>query len=74
MCHTHGRGGHYHTEEVTRSDSKATSVACYQKRSYYREKVSKRGLNPDMTEGIVAITTFNASYQTSWLHLCGKDS
>ena len=26
-----------------------------------------------MTEGMVAATTFNASHQTSWLHLCGED-
>ena len=31
-------------EEATRSDSKATSVARYQKRSYGRERVSKQGL------------------------------
>ena len=29
MCHTHGREDHYRTEEVTRSDNKATSMAHY---------------------------------------------
>ena len=31
------------------------------------------GVSPDMTEGMVAALTFNASHQTSWLHLCGED-
>ena len=31
-------------EEVTRSDNKATSVARYQMRSYYRKRDSRRGL------------------------------
>ena len=26
-----------------------------------------------MTKGMVAAPTFNASHQTSWLHLCGED-
>ena len=26
-----------------------------------------------MTEGMVAVTTFNASHQTFRLHLCGED-
>ena len=44
MCHTHGRGGHYRANEVTPLDSKVTSVARYQRRSYCREKVSEKGL------------------------------
>ena len=36
--------GHYRTEEVTPSDSKATSVAHYHRRSYCRERVSKKRL------------------------------
>ena len=44
MCHTHGRGGHYRVEEVTPSDSKATSMARYQKKSYCRERYSEKGL------------------------------
>ena len=44
MCHTHGYGGHYHVEDVTPSNSKDTSVARYQRRSYYKERVSERRL------------------------------
>jgi len=44
MCHTYVRGGHYHAEEVTRSDNKATLVARYQRRSYYRERAPGMGL------------------------------
>ena len=36
--------GHYCAEEVTPSDSKATLVTYYQRRSYYRERVSEKGL------------------------------
>ena len=43
-CHTHGQGGHYLVEEVAPSDSKATSVAHYQRRSYCRERASEKGL------------------------------
>ena len=49
---------HHHAEEVTPSDSKATSVARPQKRPY-------RGDGADMTEGTVAATTFITSHQTS---------
>ena len=59
-------------EEVTRLNTKATSMAHYQRKSYYRENF-REGVSPDMTEGMVAATTFNASHQTSWLHLCGED-
>ena len=31
------------------------------------------GVSPDMTEGMVVAPTFNASHQTSWLHLCGDN-
>ena len=31
------------------------------------------GVTPDITEGMADTTTFNASHQTSWLHLCGED-
>ena len=37
------------------------------------EKKLRRGVSPDMTEGVVTTSTFNASHQTSWLHLCGED-
>ena len=37
------------------------------------EKKFRRGVSLDMTEGVVAIPIFNASHQTSWLHLCGED-
>ena len=37
------------------------------------EKKLRRGVSPDMTEGVIATPTFNASHQTSWLHLCGED-
>ena len=37
------------------------------------EKEIREGVSLDMTEGMVATTTFNASHQTSWLHLCGED-
>ena len=37
-------GGHYRAEEVTPSNSNATSVTRYQRRSYSREKDSARGL------------------------------
>ena len=36
--------GHYHAVEVTRLDSKVTLVARYQRMSYYKERVSKKGL------------------------------
>ena len=37
------------------------------------EKKFWRGVSPDMTERVVAAPTFNASHQTPWLYLCGKD-
>ena len=37
------------------------------------EKRVRRRASPDMTEGVVATPTFNASHQTSWLHLCRED-
>ena len=37
------------------------------------EKKFRRGISSDMTEGVVAASAFNASHQTSWLHLCGED-
>ena len=37
------------------------------------EKKLRRGVNPDMTEGVVVAPMFNASHQTSWLHLCRED-
>jgi len=37
------------------------------------EKKLRRGIGLDMTEGVVAAPTFNASHQTLWLHLCGED-
>ena len=44
------------------------------RRGHIVERESFReGVGPDMTERMVATTTFNASYQISWLHLCGKD-
>ena len=52
-------------EEVTRSKNKATSMARYQGRSYCRERVSGRRVSPDITEGMVATTTFNAFHQNS---------
>ena len=36
-------------------------------------KSFREGVSPDVTGGMVAAFTFNASHQTSWLHLCGKD-
>ena len=42
-CRIHGRGVHYRVEEAKCSDSKATSVTRYQKRSYRRERTSGRG-------------------------------
>ena len=47
----HDQGGHYYVEEVTRSDSKATSVTRYQRRSYCRERISRRGLALTWLEG-----------------------
>ena len=38
------------------------------------EKKFRRGVRPNMTKGVVAAPTFNASYQTPWLHLCEEDS
>ena len=32
-----------------------------------------RGVSTDMTEGVVAASTFNASHQTPWLHLCKEN-
>ena len=32
-----------------------------------------KGISPDITGGMVATPTFNASHQTFWLHLCGVD-
>ena len=42
------------------------------RRSHCGERASGRGLAL-ITERMVATTTFNASHQTSWLHLCGED-
>ena len=36
-------------------------------------KKYRRGVSLDMTKGVVAAPTFNASHQTPWLHLCGED-
>ena len=36
--------GHYHTEEATPSDSKATSIVHYQGKLYCRERVSEKGV------------------------------
>ena len=33
----------------------------------------QRGDGPNMTGGVVATPTFNASHQTPWLHLCGEN-
>ena len=30
-------------------------------------------VKPNVTKGMVAATTFNASHQTFWLHLCGEN-
>ena len=38
------------------------------------EKKFRRGVSPNVIEGVVATLAFNASHQTSWLHLCGEDS
>ena len=38
-------GDHYSAEEVTLLDSKAMSVACYQRRLYCKERVSGKGLS-----------------------------
>ena len=38
------------------------------------EKKFRRGVSPNMIEGVVATLAFNASHQTFWLHLCGQDS
>ena len=35
---------HYHTEEATPSDSKATSIVRYQGKLYCRERVSEKGV------------------------------
>ena len=37
------------------------------------EKKFQRAVSPDMTKGVVATPTFNASHQTFWLHLCEED-
>ena len=37
------------------------------------EKSFGEGASPDMTAEMVAASTFNASHQTSCLHLCEKD-
>ena len=37
------------------------------------EKKLGKGISPDITGGMVATPTFNASHQTFWLHLCGVD-
>ena len=50
-CHTHGRGGHYCAKEVTPSNSKATLVARYQRRSYYRERASEKRLALTLLKG-----------------------
>ena len=38
-----------------------------------QRKNFEEGVSPDMTEGMVAATTFNAFHQISWLHLCVED-
>ena len=37
------------------------------------ERKFRRVIGFDMTKGVVATPTFNASHQTPWLHLCGED-
>ena len=37
------------------------------------EKRVWRRASPEIIEGVVATPTFNASHQTSWLHLCRED-
>ena len=51
MCHVHDRRAYYHAKEATHSDSKATSVAHYQRRSCCWEKVSERGIALTWLEG-----------------------
>ena len=36
-------------------------------------KSFEEGVSPYLTGGMMAAPTFNASHQTSWLHLCGED-
>jgi len=36
-------------------------------------KSFEEGVSSDMTGGMMAAPTFNASHQTSWSHLCGED-
>ena len=40
---------------------------------YIIKKELQRWVSLDVNKRMVASTTFNASYQTSWPHLCGED-
>ena len=42
------------------------SYVFIQQRGHTVEKEFWEGVSPDMTEGMVAATTFNASHQNSW--------
>ena len=37
------------------------------------KKKLRRGVRSDITEGVVATSTFNASHQNPWLHLYGEN-
>ena len=63
----------YLAEEATPSNCKSTSIACHQRRSYCTKRVSGKGLALTWLKRWWLPLAFNASHQTSWLHLCGED-